>query len=55
MFDIGFGIRFQYLVFHEMNVEFFAQLLFVKILRPPRFLIFLNETFLEKLDGEKFY
>ena len=42
-----------YLLLHEMNVEFFAQLLFVKILRPPQFLIFLNDSLLEKLDGEK--
>ena len=49
------GIRFHYLLFHEMNVEFFAQLLFVKILKPPQSLIFLNNTFLEKLDGEKCY
>ena len=49
------GIRFQYLLFPEMNVEFFSQLLFVKIIRPPQSLIFLNNTFLEKLDGEKCY
>ena len=49
------GIRFQYLLFPEMNVEFFSQLLFVKIIRPPQSLIFLNNTFLEKLGGEKCY
>ena len=49
------GIRFRYLLFHEMNVEFFALLLFVNILRPPQSLIFLNDTFLEKLDGDKCY
>ena len=30
------GIRFHYLLFHDMDDEFFAQLLFVKILRPPQ-------------------
>ena len=49
------GIRFHYLLFHEMDDEFFAQLLFVKILWPPQSLILLNDTFLEKLDGEKCY
>ena len=49
---ISKDIRFQCLLFHHMDIEFFAQILFVKILGPHELYLTMNDTFLEKLDVE---
>ena len=49
---ISKDIRFQCLLFHQMDIEFFAQILFFKILGPHELCLTMNDTFLEKLDVE---